>query len=162
MTKELIVSGYPSQHTALLARAALSRQQDELSLFSQDIAVVSRADNGDVTMLESIKLVKKEPRNNSALNILAEVLFPAEDQNGAKRLAEQEQLDSIGIDSRSAARIAKIVPKGATAVLVIADENSRTRTSAILSAYQGSVTRVRLHCDRCETDLASTMQPFLE
>jgi uncharacterized membrane protein len=161
MVKELIISGYPSQHTALLARAALSRQQDELSLSSQDIAVVSRADNGEVTILESVMLVDKGPRTNSALKILSEVLFPVEDQNGTKHLAEQEQLDSIGIDSRSAARIAKIVPKGATAVLVIADENSRTRTSAILSALQGSVTRVRLHCDRCETRLASTMQPFL-
>jgi uncharacterized membrane protein len=161
MVKELIVSGYPSQHTALLARAALSRQQDELSLSSQDIAVVSRADNGEVTMLESIKLVKKELRTSSALKTLAMALFPVKDQNGTKHQAEQEQLDSIGIDSRSAARIAKIVPKGANAVLVIADENSRTRTSAILSAFQGSVTRVRLHCDRCETDLASTMQPFL-
>jgi hypothetical protein len=42
MTKELIVSGYRSQHTALLARTALSREQDELSLSSQGIAVVSR------------------------------------------------------------------------------------------------------------------------
>jgi uncharacterized membrane protein len=162
MSIELIVSGYPSQHAALLARTALSRQKDELSLSPQDIAVVSRADNGEVTILESVMLVDKTPRINSALKILAEVLFPVEDQNGTKHLAEQEQLDSIGIDSRSAARIAKTVPKGATAVLVIADENSRTRTSAILSALQGRVTRVRLHCDRCETDLASTMQPFLE
>ena len=105
MAKELIVSGYPSQHTALLARTALSRQQDELSLSPQDIAVVSRADNGEVTILESVMLVDKTLRTNSALKILAEVLFPAEDQNGTKHQAEQEQLDSIGIDSCSAAHL---------------------------------------------------------
>jgi hypothetical protein len=65
MAKGLIVSGHPFQHSALLARTALSRQQDELSLSSQDIAVVSRADNGEVTILESVMLVDKTLRTNS-------------------------------------------------------------------------------------------------
>jgi hypothetical protein len=39
------------------------------------------------------------------MKTLAEALFPAEDQNGTKHLAKQEQLDSIGIDSRSAAHL---------------------------------------------------------
>jgi hypothetical protein len=45
MVKELIISGYRSQHTALLARTALSRQQDELSLSPEDIHVLLRVVN---------------------------------------------------------------------------------------------------------------------
>jgi uncharacterized membrane protein len=162
MVKELIISGYRSQHTALLARTALSRQQDELSLSPEDIAVVSRGNSGEVTILESIKLVAKQPTKDSVWKILAKALFPRKDPNGAEQAAKQGQLESIGISSRSAERISKVVPKGATAVLVMADENSRTQTSATLSAFHGTVTRVRLQCGGSASDLAALMQPFLE
>jgi uncharacterized membrane protein len=162
MVKELIISGYRSQHAALLARTALSRQQDELSLSSEDIAVVSRGNSGEVTILESIKLEAKHSGNDSVWKILAKVLFPREDHNGAKQAAEQGLLESIGISSRSAERISKVVPKGATAVLVMADENSRSQTSATLSAFHGTVTRVRLQRSDSASDLAALMQPFLE
>ena len=124
--------------------------------------MVTRGNSGEVSILESIKLVAKHPTNDSIWRILAKVLFPREDHNGTEQAAEQEQLESMGISSRSAERISKVVPKGATAVLVMADENSRNQTSATLSAFHGTVTRVRLHSDRCETRLASTIQPFLE
>jgi uncharacterized membrane protein len=159
MVKELIISGYRSQHTALLARTALSRQQDELSLSSEDIAVVSRGNSGEVMILESIKLVAEQPTKDSVWKILAKVLFPREDHNGTKQAAEQEQLESMGISSRSAERISKVVPKGATAVLVMADENSRSQTSATLSAFHGTVTRVRLQCGDSASDLAALMNP---
>jgi uncharacterized membrane protein len=159
MTKELIVSGYRSQHTALLARTALSRQQDELSLSPEDIAVVSRGKSGEVTILESIKLEANHLGSDSIWKILAKVLFPREYHNGTKQAAEQEQLESMGISSRSAERISKVVPKGATAVLVMADENSRSQTSATLSAFHGTVTRVRLQCDGSASNLAALMNP---
>jgi uncharacterized membrane protein len=159
MVKELIISGYRSQHTALLARTALARQQDELSLSSEDIAVVSRGNSGEVTILESIKLVAKQPTNDSVWKILAKVLFPREDHNGTEQAAEQGQLESIGISSRSAERISKVVPKGATAVLVMADENSRNQTSATLSAFHGTVTRVRFPCGDSASDLAALTNP---
>jgi hypothetical protein len=65
----------------------------------------------------------------------------------------------MGISSRSAERISKVVPKGATAVLVMADENSRNQTSATLSAFHGTVTRVRLQCGNSASDLAALMSP---
>jgi uncharacterized membrane protein len=129
---------------------------------SEDIAVVSRANNGEVTIIESIKLEAKKPGNDSVWKILAKVLFPREDHNGTKQAAEQEQLESIGISFRGAERISKVVPKGSTAVLVMADENSRNQTSATLSALHGTVTRVRLQCDGSASDLAAVMNPLLE
>jgi uncharacterized membrane protein len=163
MEKELIISGYRSQHTALLARTALARQQDELSLSSEDIAVVSRGNSGEVTILESIKLEANHLGGDSVWKVLAKILFSREDHNGTKQAAEQGQLESIGISSRSAERISKVVPKGATAVLVMADENSRTQTSATLSAFHGTVTRVRLQRGDSASDLAALMNPqYLE
>jgi uncharacterized membrane protein len=145
MSKELIISGYPSQHAALLARTTLSRAQNKIPLANQNIAVICRGENGELTILESIMLGVKHPSNDSVWKTLAQALFPEEDDSGTKQRAEQEWLESIGIDPRSAERISKVVPKGSTAVLVMAEENSRTRIKAILSALQGNVTRVRLH-----------------
>jgi uncharacterized membrane protein len=147
MVKELIISGYPSQHSALLVQTALSRQQDELSLPFQDIAVVSRTDNGDITYLEPIMLTEKAPGTGSVLKILAEALFHEDDHKGTNQPTRQERLESIGIDSGNAARITKTILKSAAVVLVLVEKKSHAQTLAILSAFQGSVTRIRLHCD---------------
>jgi uncharacterized membrane protein len=147
MVKELIISGHPSQHSALLVLTALSRQQDELSLSIQDIAVVSRTANGDITFLESIMLTEKAPDTGNVLRILAEALFPEDDHKGTNQPTRQERLESIGIDSRSAASITKTIQKSAAVVLVLVEKNSQTQTSSILSAFQGGVTRIRLHYD---------------
>jgi uncharacterized membrane protein len=162
MSKELIISGYPSQHAALLARATLSRQQNSIPLANQNIAVIYREENGDLTILESIMLSVKHSSNDSVWKTLAQALFPEEDDSGAKQRVEQEWLESIGIDRRSAERISKVVPKGSTAVLVIADENSRTRINAILSAFNGTITRVRLRWDRVDNELTAIKNHSLE
>jgi hypothetical protein len=44
-------------------------------------------------------------------------------------------------------------------VLVMADENSRNQTSATLSAFHGTVTRVRLQCGGSASDFAALMNP---
>jgi uncharacterized membrane protein len=155
MSKELIISGYPSQHAALLALTTLSRQHNKIPLANQNIAVIYREENGELTILESIILGVKLPSNESVWKTLAQALFPEEDDSGTKQRAEQEWLESIGIDPRSAERISKVVPKGSTAVLVMADENSRTRITAILSALHGTITRVRLHWDRADNELTA-------
>jgi uncharacterized membrane protein len=162
MVKELIISGHPSQHSALLARTALSRQQDELSLSFQDIAVVSRTANGDITFLESIMLTGKAPGTDSVLKILAKALLPEDDHKGTNQPTRQERLESFGIDSRSAARITKTILKSAAVVLVVVEKKSHAQTSAILSAFQGSVTRTRLHCDGRDNCLTVAMKPPLD
>jgi len=162
MSKELIISGYPSQHAALLARATLSRQQNKIPLANQNIAVIYREENGDLTILESIMLGVKNSSNDSVWKTLAQALFPEEDDNGTKQRVEQEWLESIGIDPRSAERISKVLPKGSTAVLVMADENSRTRINAILSASHGTITRVRLHWGRADNELTAIKNHSLE
>jgi uncharacterized membrane protein len=162
MSKELIISGYPSQHAALLALTTLSRQHNKIPLANQNIAVIYREENGELTILESIILGVKLPSNESVWKTLAQALFPEEDDSGTKQRAEQEWLESIGIDPRSAERISKVVPKGSTAVLVMADENSRTRITAILSALHGTITRVRLHWDRADNELTAIKNHSLE
>jgi uncharacterized membrane protein len=147
MVKELIISGYPSQHSALLVQTALSRQQDELSLSFQDIAVVSRTANGDITYLGPVMLMEKAPGTGSALKTLAEALFHEDDHKGKNQPARQARLESIGIDSRSAERITKTILKSAAVVLVLVEKKSHAQTLAILSAFQGSATRIRLRCD---------------
>lgn len=160
--KELVVAGFPSEHVALLARVTLARQQAELRLSSTDIAVISRENSGELTSLEAIRLAANLPDMGSALKILARMLFPEDDSGNGKQNADLDRLNSIGIDSKSAQRIANAVPRGAAALMVIANEKSHTQVAAILSAMNGKVTRAHLHCDDCEAELAAVLQPLLE
>jgi uncharacterized membrane protein len=149
MKKELIIAGYASQHAALLARTALSRQQHELSMSAKDIAVVSRENNGHVTIFESISLGKGSRIDASFWKTLAELLF-AETDCGAKQPTGQNQLESIGIHPPLAERICSALPKGGGAILLMIDKDFRSEASAILSACQGTVIRVQLDADYFE------------
>lgn len=153
MAKELIIAGYPTQHAALLARAALSRQQDDLSISTKDVAVVCRENNGHVTILESISIGKVHPRNDSFWKTLAELLFPENTTGDNTQLDIQNKLKAIGIDPQIEERIAQAVPLGSTALLVMASIDSRSQVSALLSACQGTVTQIRLECDGSESCL---------
>jgi uncharacterized membrane protein len=146
MGKELIIAGYSSQHAALLARTALSRQQNELSISTKDIAVVTRANNGQVTILESVTLGEETQIIDSFWTTLAELLFSGADA-GTAQSADRNQLESIGINPLMAKRISDILQKGSTAVFLITDAAFEPQASAMLSASQGNVLRIRLEAD---------------
>jgi len=141
---ELIVAGFEDAHTAFLARAALARLQKEIGLHGHDVAVVSREENGEVTVREAIDLNGKQVLHEAFWKTLAGRLFMAPPDGIDSSEPPLTGLASIGIDDRFIAEAGKRVGPGSSALLVLVSETTRDRVLGLLRGFGGKTKRCRL------------------
>jgi uncharacterized membrane protein len=145
---ELIVAGFDDIQTAFLARAGLARLQKDLPLSGHDVAVVSREEDGRLTVREAINLNGEEATLHSFWRSLVTQLFFHSQPKG-KDLADihSAKLASIGIDDSFVANIENVFPYGASAVLVLASVPARDQVLGVLRGFQGRISRTTLKGD---------------
>jgi uncharacterized membrane protein len=75
ISTELIVTGFGNTHTVFLARAALARLQDELGMAVDDVAVIVRGVDGDLTVQQALN--RNAARNGASAfwETLADLFF---------------------------------------------------------------------------------------
>lgn len=144
--KELILAGYPTSHSALLASAVLSRQKNELSIADADVAVLSRGDGDSTTIREPVSLSKINQPDKDFWKKISRLLFPPVDGNPDLSSIESKLME-IGIDQPDLERINAAMPVGTTGVLVLADKAVADRVTGILAGFQGTVTQVHLKAE---------------
>lgn len=142
--KDLILAGYPTSHSALLASAVLSRQQKELMLADDDIAVLSRETFDLTTIRESVSLSKNNQPDKNFWKSLSRLLFPVPDETVD---LPPTKLSALGIDEIAIESINAAIPAGTTAILVLAEKTFAGRVAGILGGFQGAVTRIPLLTD---------------
>jgi uncharacterized membrane protein len=141
---ELIVAGFEDAHTAFLARAALARLQKEIGLNGHDVAVVSREENGEVTVREAIDLNGRRALHEAFWKTLAGRLFAAPPSRFDGDETPSGGLAAIGIDDRFIADVENTVVPGSSALLVLVSETTRDRVLGLLRGFGGKTKRCRL------------------
>ena len=106
---DLIVARFDDAHTAFLARAALARMQDELSLTGHDLAVVTREAGDEVTLQEAIHLSREREMHPTFWETLLCLLFAPGSSPATGGEATSASLTAIGIDPAFRARFAEHV-----------------------------------------------------
>ena len=139
---ELIVAGFEDGHSAFLARAALARLEKELPISGCDVAVVSRGEEGDVTLREDVELNGRIALHEAFWKTLVDILFfpdlPASAETSLGRLA------AIGIDEQFIADTEKTVAPGSSAILIVVSPATRDRVQGVLRGCGGKTRRIRL------------------
>ena len=141
--KELIVAGYPTTHSALLAGAVLSRQKNELMIANDDVAVLSREENDYTTIREPVSLSKQNQTDKDFWKRLSRLLFPP-NQETVDLNSNAARLSSLGISETEQQRIDITIPPGTTGVLVLVDKGAADRVMGILDGFQGAAIQVHL------------------
>ena len=146
---ELIVSKFDTLHAALLARAALGRIQDAMSLTDEDIAVVSAGEKGQVRLFESVDACCELPRD-TFWTVLIKLLSVAGDEepDGVSRETTSAKLAAVGVDAESMLSFIEQVRAGFSALLVLVHGPAmRNQVLGVLRGFQGHISRNTLRGD---------------
>ena len=145
---DLIVAGFDGAHTAFLARAALARMQNELSLLGEDLAVVTRDAAGDIALQETTCLSGDREMHPTHWRTLLSLLFAPRSPTGVGGEATSASLTAIGIDAAFRARLAEQVRPETSALLVLVNRPAiRDKVLGVLHGFQGEIMRTELTGD---------------
>ena len=145
---DLIVAGFDGAHTAFLARAALARMQNELSLLGEDLAVVTRDAGGDITIQETTGLSGEREMHPTYWRTLLSLLFGPPSPTGVGGEATSASLTAIGIDAAFRTRLAKQLRPETSALLVLVNRPAiRDKVLGVLHGFQGEIMRTELTGD---------------
>jgi len=139
---ELIVACFEDGHTAFLAAAALARLQKELSINGHDVAVVSKAETGEVTVREAVDLNGHRSLHEAFWKTLVDLLFFPVPLGSAE--TSSARLSAIGIDDGFTADTRKAVMPGTSVILVLVSETARDRVLGTLRGFGARTRRCRL------------------
>jgi uncharacterized membrane protein len=142
---ELIVAGFDNTHTVFLARAALARLQDELGMAADDVAVVVREADGDLTVQQALK--RNTDMNGSSVfwETLADLFFAPLSSACIDAPGTSGKCAKTGIDPSFARRVANQFRRCESALLVRTRGTSqRERVFGVLQGFNGELTRVPL------------------
>jgi uncharacterized membrane protein len=159
---ELVVSGFGNTHTVFLARAALARLQDELGMAVDDVAVIVRGVDGDLTVQEAIN--RDTDRNGSSAfwGTLADLFFAPLSSACTDAVETLEKYATTGIDPNFTRPIVNRFRSYESALLVrTRGLSQREKVVGVLQGFNGELTRVPLEplekFMRGRTDLPSIM-----
>ena len=146
---ELIVSEFDNPNTAFLARAALGRMQDAMSLPDDDIAVVNARKNGRVKLCEAMD-VGCGLRRGTFWGALISLLSAARDgePGDVSRESACAKLATVGIDAENVRSFIEQDRSGFSALLVLTHERAmRDQVLGVLRGFQGHILRSTLRGD---------------
>jgi len=140
---ELIVTGFGNTHTVFLARAALARLQDELGMTVDDVAMIVRGADGDLTLQQAVN--RDAVRNGSSAfwETLADLFFAPISSTDTDAVGTSEKRSTIGIDPSFTKPIINRLRMCESALLVrIRGPSQREKVVGVLQGFDGELTRV--------------------
>ena len=140
---ELIISGFDTSHTAFLARAALGRMQNAMSLPDDDIAVVNVGEDEHVRLCESMDVLCGLPHDTFWV-VLIKLLSVAGDEepDGVSRETAAAKLAAVGVEAESMRSFIERGRAGCSALLVLARGPAmRDQVLGVLRGFQGHILR---------------------
>ena len=146
---DLIISEFDTSHVAFLARAALGRMQDAMSLPEYDVAVVSAGENGHVRLCESVD-VRDGSRQDTFWSALINLLSVAGDgePNGVSRETARAKLTAVGLEAESVRSFVERDRSSFSALFVLTQGRAmRDQVLGVLLGFQGHILRNTLRGD---------------
>ena len=142
---ELIVNGYSDPYTAFLARAALARLQEELGIATNDVAMVLRGVDGDVSVQQTLNHSTGRNGSSTFWEVLSDLLFAPKSSAGAATEAVSEKCSTVGIDPILRKRVANQFGLCESGLLVrTRGLTQREKVVGMLQGFNGELTRVPL------------------
>ena len=137
---DLIIAGFDDAHTAFLARAALARLQDELSLSGRDMALVTRAAGGEIDLQEPIPLIDERQVVPTFWKTLVSLLLAPSPSTGMGGDLMSAELTAIGIDATFRSHLVKQVQaETATLLVLVTGPATRDQVLGVLRGFQGEI-----------------------
>jgi uncharacterized membrane protein len=147
MISDLIVAGFDNAHTAFLACAALARLQEQLLIDGHDVAVVSRGQEDEITLRETVALVAQGKSHMPFWKTLVGMLFPSAPWSGDNGVDVAARLLAIGVDQAFTRRLRETIRPGSSAIFVLANQAARERVVGVIRGFRGKIIRTRLTGD---------------
>jgi uncharacterized membrane protein len=157
---ELIVTGFGNRHTVFLARAALARIQDELGMAVDDMAVIVRGVDGDLTVQQALNRNAARNGTSAFWETLADLYFTPSSSASTDTVETSEKHATTGIDPNFTRPMVNRFRLYESALLVrTSDPSQREKVVGVLQGFNGELTRVPLDplekFVRTHTDLPS-------
>jgi uncharacterized membrane protein len=152
----LAVIAYPDQNTAAEAAAALKQMQDEFLIDLQDVAWVTKSQDGKLKLNEGTSLTGAGAASGALWGLLVGLLFfvPLLGMAvGAATGALAGHLSDYGIDHKWINEVASSIPPGGSALFVMARDTNQERVLPEMAKFGGTVLK---------TNLTSEQQQALE
>jgi uncharacterized membrane protein len=152
----LAVIAYPEQNTAKEAVAALQRMQKEFLIDLQDVAWVTKSQNGKMKLHQGTSLTGAGAAGGALWGFLFGLLFFVPLVGlavGAATGAIAGHLSEYGIDHEWINEVASSIPPGGSALFVMARDTNQERVLPEMAKFGGTVLK---------TNLTSEQQQALE
>jgi uncharacterized membrane protein len=157
----LAVIAYPEQNTAGEAAAALQRMQKEVLIDLQDIAWVTKAQDGKLKLHQGTSLTGVGAAGGAMWGFLFGLLFLvplAGMAVGAATGALAGHLADYGIDDKWIKEVAGSIPPGGSALFVMARTTNQERVLPEMAKFGGTVLKTNLTSEQQQA-LESALQP---
>ena len=149
---ELVVSVFAETQTAFLARAVLARLQKELALPARDVALVTREEDGEVTVQEAVATVGDVRTSTAFWRMLVELLFSSAHSTSEVTKEISLKLAALGIDRDALSAVADHVDVCGSALFVLTHgESTRDQVLGVMQGFDGKISHLIL---REASDLA--------
>ena len=157
----LAVIAYPEQSTAGEAAAALQRMQKEVLIDLQDIAWVTKTQDGKLKLHQGTSLTGVGAAGGAMWGFLFGLLFLvplAGMAVGAATGALAGHLADYGIDDKWIKEVAAAIPPGGSALFVMARNTKQERVLPEMAKFGGTVLKTNLTSEQQQA-LESALQP---
>jgi uncharacterized membrane protein len=147
----LAVIAYPNQGTAAEAAAALQRMQRELLIQLEDVAWVTKAQDGKLKLHQGTSLTGAGAAGGAMWGFLFGLLFLvplAGMAVGAATGALAGHLADYGIDDKWIKDVAGAIPPGGSALFVMARTTNQERVLPEMAKFGGTVIRTNLTAEQ--------------
>jgi uncharacterized membrane protein len=143
----LAVIAYPNQSTAGEAAAALARMQKEFLIELEDIAWVTKSQDGKMKLHQGLSLTGAGAASGAMWGFLFGLLFLVPIAGmalGAATGALAGKLSDIGIDDKWINEVAALITPGGSALFVMARNTNAERVLPEMAEFGGTVIRTNL------------------
>jgi uncharacterized membrane protein len=143
----LAVIAYPDQSTAGEAAAALVRMQKEFLIKLEDVAWVTKTQDGKMKLHQGANLTGAGAAGGALWGLLFGLIFLVPIAGmalGAATGALAGKLSDIGIDDAWIKEVAASIPPGGSGLFVMAREANQERVLPEMAKFGGTVIRTNL------------------
>jgi uncharacterized membrane protein len=146
---EITMAGFDNKHTVFLARAALARLQEELGMATDDMALIVRGVDGDLTVQQAVNRNSGKNGFSAFWETLVDLIFAPLPSRFTDSGELSGQFAKIGIDPLFARPLARRFRLCESALLVrTANPLQREKVVGMLQGFNAELAHVPLETDK--------------